>query len=63
MTGMGSDGKKGLQLLKLKGGTVVSQDEESSIVYGMPRAVVEAGIADEIVSLDDIYNRIVFHCR
>jgi two-component system chemotaxis response regulator CheB len=63
MTGMGADGKKGLQLLKLKGGFVVAQDEESSIVYGMPRAVVEAGIADEIVPLDDIYNRIVFHCR
>ncbi|WP_265820600.1 protein-glutamate methylesterase/protein-glutamine glutaminase [Geovibrio ferrireducens] len=63
MTGMGADGKKGLQLLKLKGGNVIAQDEESSIVYGMPRAVVEAGIADEIVSLDDIFNRIIFHCR
>ncbi|MGE4497391.1 MAG: chemotaxis response regulator protein-glutamate methylesterase [Deferribacterales bacterium] len=63
MTGMGADGKKGLQLLKLKGGSVIAQDEESSIVYGMPRAVVEAGIADEIVPLDDIFNRIIFHCR
>ncbi|GAB1536343.1 chemotaxis response regulator protein-glutamate methylesterase [Geovibrio sp. ADMFC3] len=63
MTGMGADGKKGLQLLKLKGGNVIAQDEESSIVYGMPRAVVEAGIADEIVPLDDIFNRIIFHCK
>lgn len=63
MTGMGADGKKGLHLLKLKGGTVVAQDEDSCIVYGMPRAVVEAGIADEIVPLDDIFNRIIFHCK
>jgi two-component system chemotaxis response regulator CheB len=63
MTGMGADGKKGLQLLKLKGGTVVAQDEDSCIVYGMPRAVVEAGLADEIVPLDDIFSRIMFHCK
>ncbi|MDR0454309.1 MAG: chemotaxis response regulator protein-glutamate methylesterase [Deferribacteraceae bacterium] len=63
MTGMGNDGAKGLTTLKNKGGFVVSQDEASCIVYGMPRAVVEAGIADEIVTLDDIAGRITFHCK
>ncbi|WP_022851731.1 protein-glutamate methylesterase/protein-glutamine glutaminase [Limisalsivibrio acetivorans] len=63
MTGMGSDGRKGLQMLKQRGGNVIAQDEESCIVYGMPRAVIEAGISDEIVPLDDIFNRIIFHCK
>jgi two-component system chemotaxis response regulator CheB len=63
MTGMGSDGMKGLQLLKLKGGSVVAQDEQSCIVYGMPRAVVEAGFHDEVVPLEEIYQRIVAYCK
>ncbi|PLX68128.1 MAG: chemotaxis response regulator protein-glutamate methylesterase [Denitrovibrio sp.] len=63
MTGMGSDGMKGLQLLKLKGGSVIAQDEPSCIVYGMPRAVVEANIHDEIASLTDLHQRIVAYCK
>jgi len=63
MTGMGSDGTKGLKLLKLKGGSVLAQNEPTSIVYGMPRAVVEAGISDEILPLEEIYQRIVAHCK
>lgn len=63
MTGMGSDGMKGLQLLKLKGGSVVAQNEASCVVYGMPRAVVEAKIADEVVPLEEIYQRIVAYCK
>jgi len=63
MTGMGNDGTKGLTALKDKGGYIISQDETSCIVYGMPRAVVEAGIADEIIPLDDIAARIAFHCK
>jgi len=63
MTGMGSDGMKGLQLLKLKGGNIIAQDEPSCIVYGMPRAVVEAGFHDEVVPLTEIYQRIVAYCK
>jgi two-component system chemotaxis response regulator CheB len=63
MTGMGNDGTKGLKKLKEKGGFIISQDEPSCIVYGMPRAVAEAGIADEIVSLDELASRISFHVR
>ena len=54
MTGMGKDGVEGLKLIKSKGGYVISQDEESCIVYGMPRAAVEEGVVDSVLSLDDI---------
>ena len=63
MTGMGNDGTKGLTSLKSKGGFIISQDEASCIIYGMPRAVVEAGLADEVVPLDSIAGRIAFHCK
>lgn len=63
MTGMGSDGCKGLTNLKKIGGTIIAQNEPSCIVYGMPRAVVEAGIADEIVPLDEIAARIAYHVK
>jgi len=63
MTGMGSDGMKGLKLLQLKGGNVIAQDEPSCIVYGMPRAVVEAGFHDEVVPLTELFQRIVAYCK
>ncbi|MDE7315346.1 MAG: chemotaxis response regulator protein-glutamate methylesterase [Mucispirillum sp.] len=63
MTGMGSDGCKGLTNLKKIGGTIIAQNEPTCIVYGMPRAVVEAGIADEIVPLDEIAARIAYHVK
>jgi two-component system chemotaxis response regulator CheB len=58
MTGMGNDGKKGCQILKSLGAAVVAQDEASSVVWGMPRAVVAAGIADAILSPTEIAARI-----
>ncbi len=63
MTGMGSDGAKGLKELKASNGLVIAQDEASCVVYGMPRSVIKEGIADEIVTLDEIASRIVFHCK
>ncbi len=63
MTGMGSDGMKGLQLLKLKGGSVIAQNEATCVVYGMPRAVVESNYHDEVVPLEEIYQRIVAYCK
>lgn len=63
MTGMGSDGQKGLSQLRNRGGHIIAQDENSCIVYGMPRSVVEAGIADEIVPLDNIANSIMQCCK
>jgi two-component system chemotaxis response regulator CheB len=54
LTGMGSDGKEGAQLLKQAGGTIWAQDEESCIIYGMPMAVTKAGIVEKVLSLDAI---------
>jgi two-component system chemotaxis response regulator CheB len=54
MTGMGSDGCDGVKVLKQKGGYVIAQDEASCVVYGMPKAIADAGLADEIVPLDKI---------
>ncbi|MGK0248584.1 MAG: two-component system chemotaxis response regulator CheB [Oleispira sp.] len=54
LTGMGSDGKEGAQLLKQAGGTIWAQDEESCIIYGMPMAVIKAGIVEKVLSLDAI---------
>ncbi len=54
LTGMGSDGCEGARELKQGGSEVWAQDESSSVVYGMPMAVAKAGLADEIMSLDQI---------
>lgn len=54
MTGMGKDGLLGIQDLKKLGGHAIAQDEESCVVYGMPKAVVDAGCADVIAPLEKI---------
>lgn len=54
MTGMGNDGVQGTKVLKQKGGYIIAQNEASCVVYGMPKAVVDSNLADEIVALDDI---------
>lgn len=59
LTGMGSDGLAGLRFMKQKGGTILAQNEESCVVYGMPRAVIEANLADKIVHIDKMAGEIV----
>lgn len=59
MTGMGSDGCEGTKVLRAKGGYIIAQSEDSCVVYGMPRAVVEAKLAHEIVDLDDIAESLI----
>ncbi len=54
LTGMGSDGAKGAGPLKRAGAHLIVQDEQSSVVWGMPGSAVAAGIVDEIVPLADI---------
>jgi two-component system chemotaxis response regulator CheB len=63
LTGMGHDGLRGARLLKKAGATIFAQDEESSAVWGMPRAVAEAKIADGIFPLGDIVPQILRRCR
>lgn len=59
MTGMGSDGTKGLQVLKNKGAYIIGQDESSCVVYGMPKAAADAGVLDTICPLTQIASEIV----
>ncbi|MCS7172037.1 MAG: chemotaxis-specific protein-glutamate methyltransferase CheB [Armatimonadetes bacterium] len=54
LTGMGRDGLEGCRRIKRTGGLVIAQNEETSVVYGMPRAVVEAGLADFVLPLERI---------
>jgi two-component system chemotaxis response regulator CheB len=59
LTGMGRDGVEGLRRLKSAGGRIVAQDERSSVVFGMPAAAIDAGLADEIVTLDEMAGRLL----
>jgi two-component system chemotaxis response regulator CheB len=54
LTGMGNDGFKGMQLVKQKGGVTIVQDEATSTIYGMPKACVDGGVADEVLPLGQI---------
>ncbi len=54
LTGMGQDGMRGCELVREAGGQVIAQDEASSVVWGMPGAVVKAGLHDVVLPLDDI---------
>lgn len=62
LTGMGADGREGARLLKQSGSQVWAQDEASCVIYGMPMAVVKAGLADFVYSLDDIGGYLVEAC-
>ncbi len=59
LTGMGHDGTKGARAVKKAGGAVLAQDEASCVVFGMPRAVMEAGCADRMVPLDGMAGAVV----
>lgn len=63
LTGMGSDGTLGLRLLKRRGCVVIAQDEATCVVYGMPKAAVEAGVVDHVLPLDAIAARIAAAVR
>lgn len=62
MTGMGNDGMQGAAWIKAQGGMVLTESEESCIIYGMPRSVVEAGFSDGAIALasmvEEINNRL-----
>jgi len=58
LTGMGEDGKNGSAWIKAQGGMVLAEHESSCVIYGMPRAVVEAGLADAVYPLTELPARI-----
>jgi two-component system chemotaxis response regulator CheB len=64
LTGMGSDGARGMEQLKALGATTLVQDERSSVVWGMPGEVVKRGAADEVLDLQKIAERLTqLACR
>jgi two-component system chemotaxis response regulator CheB len=62
MTGMGDDGAQGLGLVKAAGGMTIAQNEESCVVYGMPKAGIERGFALRVVGLEMMANTLQVQC-
>jgi two-component system chemotaxis response regulator CheB len=54
LTGMGRDGVAGLRCVHECGGTIIAQDQNSSIVFGMPKAAIESGFVDRVLPLSAI---------
>jgi two-component system chemotaxis response regulator CheB len=59
LTGMGNDGMEGVTTLKQKGGRALAQSDATCVVYGMPKAIVDAGLADEVVDIDDMAEALI----
>lgn len=62
MTGMGEDGAAGLGAIRAAGGLTIAQNQETCVVYGMPRAAIERGFAMRVVSLQDLPNTLQAQC-
>ena len=62
LTGMGSDGKLGMQAIKKKGGTTIAESEETSVVFGMPKEAISLGVVDKILPLYQIPNEVIRRC-
>ncbi len=63
LTGMGSDGAKGLKAIKRQGGITIAQDKDTSVVYGMPQVAFSTGCVDTVAPLDSIPKEIVKACE
>jgi two-component system, chemotaxis family, protein-glutamate methylesterase/glutaminase len=59
LTGMGSDGVEGLRAIRQAGGLTLAESEESCVIYGMPKAAVEAGVVDRAVHLSRVADEIL----
>ena len=59
LTGMGSDGRRGAEVLRAKGARIVAQDEATSVVWGMPGAVTNAGLAEAVLPIEAIPGAVV----
>jgi two-component system chemotaxis response regulator CheB len=59
LTGMGNDGTLGLRLLRRHGCFSIAQDEATSVVFGMPKSAIEAGVVDAVLPIDAIAGRIL----
>jgi len=59
LTGMGNDGHEGIKAIKESGGKAFAQDEETCVVYGMPRAVVDDNLADKVLPIDMMVGELI----
>jgi two-component system, chemotaxis family, protein-glutamate methylesterase/glutaminase len=59
LTGMGSDGLRGAQSIVAAGGNVIAQDEETSVIWGMPGQVAQAGVCAAVLPIHDIAPKLV----
>ncbi len=59
LTGMGQDGLRGAEILSAQGASIIAQDEATSVVWGMPRAIAQAGIADAVLPLNQVVPEIL----
>lgn len=62
LTGMGSDGKRGLRKIKESGGRTIAESESTAIVFGMPREAIQDGVVDKILPLNEIAGEIAERC-
>lgn len=58
LTGMGNDGTNGARAIQSAGGLVLAQDEATCVIFGMPAEVIKAGVVDQVLGIDDIYQAI-----
>jgi two-component system chemotaxis response regulator CheB len=63
LTGMGNDGARGVQAVKGHGGSVLAEDEESCVVFGMPKEAIATGKVDAVVPLPLMCREILRRCR
>lgn len=63
LTGMGSDGAKGIEAIKKKGGVTIAQDKKTCVVFGMPDAAIKTGCVDLVASLESIPKEIIAACE
>jgi two-component system chemotaxis response regulator CheB len=54
LTGMGDDGRRGVEAVKAAGGTVIAESEETAVIFGMPQQAIRTGAVDEVLSLGEI---------
>ena len=63
MTGMGSDGSRGVEAVRAAGGSTVAESQESAVVFGMPKEANETGCVDALLTLPGIVDRIAAFAR
>jgi len=59
LTGMGRDGTEGLKAIKEQGGKTIVQDEKTSVIFGMPKSAIDAGVADMVCPLERISSEVI----